>query len=110
MNIPQHATPRAFWFPLFAQAQRGIFHKGVSLGQMDTQFIHAQLTVEDILKKWPLVFSVFRNRNTDCIGCLLQRFCTLKDVTETYEVELEDLTQDLEQCVKENYQAQRSTK
>ena len=95
--------PRAFCFPLFAQAQRGIFHKGVRLGQMDTQLLFAQLTVEDILKKWPLTFSVFRNRNTDCVGCLLQRFCSLKDVAETYEVELHDLTRDLEQCVKANY-------
>jgi len=76
---------------------------------METQLLSAQLTVEDILKKWPLAFSIFRNRNTDCIGCLLQRFCTLKDVAETYEVELQDLTKDLEQCVKENYQDQRST-
>lgn len=70
---------------------------------MDTQLLLAQLTVEDILKKWPLTFSVFRNRNTDCVGCLLQRFCNLQDVAETYEVELRDLTKDLEQCVKENY-------
>jgi hypothetical protein len=70
---------------------------------MDTQLLLAQLTVEDILKKWPLTFSVFRNRNTDCVGCLLQRFCSLQDVAETYEVELQDLTKDLEQCVKENY-------
>ena len=92
-----------FYFLLFVQAQRGIFHKGVSLGQMDTQLLLAQLTVEDILKKWPLTYSVFRNRNTDCVGCLLQRFCSLQDVAETYEVELRDLTKDLEQCVKENY-------
>ena len=77
---------------------------------MDTQLLYTQLTVEDILKNWPLAFSVFRRRNTDCVGCLLQRFCTLKDVAETYEVELQDLTKDLEQCVKENYQSQRSTK
>ena len=74
---------------------------------METQLLSAQFTVEDILTKWPLAFSIFRN--TDCVGCLLQRFCTLKDVAETYEVELQDLTKDLEQCVKENYQDQRST-
>ena len=76
---------------------------------METQLLSAQFTVEDILKKWPLAFSIFRNRNTDCVGCLLQRFCTLKDVAESYEVELQGLTKDLEQCVKENYQDQRST-
>jgi hybrid cluster-associated redox disulfide protein len=75
---------------------------------MDTQIFHAQLTVEEILKKWPETFSVFRSRNTDCIGCLLQRFCTLQDVAETYEIELQDLTGDLETCVTRNYEIKRS--
>jgi hypothetical protein len=92
-----------FCFQLFAPAQRGIFHKGVSLGQMDTQVFLAQLTVEDILKRWPQAFSVFRSRNTDCVGCLLQRFCSLKDVAEAYDVELQDLINDLEKCIRENY-------
>jgi hypothetical protein len=70
---------------------------------MDTPILLAQLTVEDILKKWPLGFSVFRSKNTACIGCILQRFCTLRDVAETYDLELEELTHDLETCVKENY-------
>ena len=75
---------------------------------MDTQIFHAQLTVEDVLKKWPETFSVFRSRNTDCIGCLLQRFCTLQDVAETYEIALQDLIVDLETCVTRNYEIKRS--
>ncbi len=71
---------------------------------MDTQAFLTQLTVEDILKRWPQTFSVFRNRNTDCVGCLLQRFCTLKDVAETYEITLQDLTRDLEECASGNYE------
>ncbi len=64
---------------------------------MNTQALLTQLTVEDILKKWPQTFSIFRNRNTDCVGCLLQRFCMLKDVAETYEIALQELTRDLEE-------------
>jgi hypothetical protein len=75
---------------------------------MDTLIIHTQLTVEEILKKWPLAFSIFRNRNTDCVGCVLQRFCTLRDVADTYELSLQDMTRDLETCVNENYSSQRS--
>jgi hypothetical protein len=75
---------------------------------MDTQIFHAQLTVEDVLKKWPETFSVFRSRNTDCIGCLLQRFCTLQDVAETYEIALQDLIVDLETCVTRNDEIKRS--
>jgi hypothetical protein len=94
--------------PLFALAQRGIFHNSVLLGQMDTKIFHKQLTVEDVLKKWPKSYLVFRDRNTDCIGCLLQRFCSIQDVAEAYEIMPQDLISDLEKCVEENYQSPRS--
>lgn len=78
------------------------------MGQMDTQVFQEQDSVEDILKRWPRAMRAFRKHRTNCIGCLLQRFCTLKDVAETYEIELQDLLQDLETCVTENDQSQRS--
>jgi hypothetical protein len=78
-------------------------------GAMDTQILHSQLTVEAVLTKWPSTFVVFRIRNTDCIGCLLQKFCSIQDVAESYEVPAQDLISDLEKCVKENY-PQRSNK
>jgi hypothetical protein len=70
---------------------------------MDTQILHSQLTVEAVLTKWPRTFVVFRIRNTDCIGCLLQKFCSIQDVAESYEVTAQDLISDLEKCVMENY-------
>jgi hybrid cluster-associated redox disulfide protein len=75
---------------------------------MDTQVFHTQQTVEEVLKTWPQTLWVFRRHGTDCVGCLLQRFCTLEDVSETYEVGLQDLIKDLEECVKENNHSQRS--
>ena len=75
---------------------------------MDTQNLHPQLTVEAVLKQWPKTYLVFRNRNTDCIGCLLQKFCSIQEVAEAYEVATQDLIRDLEKCVKENYSSQRS--
>lgn len=70
------------------------------LCHMDTNFPLAQMTVEDVLKKWPQTYSVFRSRNTDCIGCLLQRFCSIQDVADTYELSAPDLVVDLERCVR----------
>ncbi len=78
------------------------FFTTVYLRGMDAQIFHARSMVEDVLRKWPQTFSVFRRHNTDCIGCLLQRFCSLQDVAETYEIELQDLTKDLEMCIEEN--------
>ena len=62
---------------------------------MNTEILHTQLTVEEVLKKWPQTYSVFKNRNTDCIGCLLQRFCSIQDVAETYKITLPELLGDL---------------
>ena len=74
---------------------------------MDTKNFQAQLTVEEVLKKWPQTYVVFRKRHTDCIGCLLQRFCSLQDVAETYQILPLDLIGDLEKCVKEYVESQR---
>jgi hybrid cluster-associated redox disulfide protein len=76
---------------------------------MNAQLFHANLIVEDVLKKWPETFSIFRTWNTDCVGCLLQRFCTLQDVATTYEVDVDHLTRDLENCVTENREIKRRT-
>lgn len=69
--------------------------------QMDAPLIQPQLTVEDVLKNWPEAFSIFIHRNTNCIGCLLQRFCTLQDVAEIYQISLQDLMKDLEEGIQD---------
>ena len=77
---------------------------------MDTLvFLQTQMTVEDVLKNWPGTSAVFLERKTTCVGCLLQRFCTLKDVAETYRIPLQDLRKDLEECALITVQNQRST-
>lgn len=67
---------------------------------MNTEILHTQLTVEDVLKNWPQTYSVFKSHNTDCIGCLLQRFCSIQEVAESYQISLPGLIKDLEKCVK----------
>ena len=89
---PRARDPACFFvFPYLRKRKEGIC-KTVYLQGMDTD----QLTVEEILKKWPQTFSIFKNRNTGCIGCFLQRFCTLQDVAETYGVSLQEMKRDLE--------------
>jgi hypothetical protein len=63
---------------------------------MDTSVLHIHLTVEEILHRWPRVFSVFMKNKTNCPGCFMGHFCTLKDVAETYQISLEELMADIE--------------
>jgi hypothetical protein len=70
--------------------------------------IHIQLTVEEVLQKWPKVFSVFTKNKTKCPGCFMQHFCTLKDVAETYQLSSEKLINEIER-VANSESTQRST-
>jgi hybrid cluster-associated redox disulfide protein len=89
-------------FLLFALAQRGIFHNRVSLGQMDTNTLHIQVTVDKVLQDWPRAFSVFMKNRTKCPGCFMQQFCTLKDVAETYQISVEKLIEEIIHVSEEN--------
>ena len=47
-------------------------------------------TVQDFLQACPEAAKVFIRYKTDCIGCRLERFCTLEDVTSSYRLDAED--------------------
>jgi hybrid cluster-associated redox disulfide protein len=44
-------------------------------------------SVQEVLKEWPQSASVFTELKTACIGCYLARFCTLKEVAATYDLQ-----------------------
>jgi len=68
---------------------------------METKpILQPQMTVEDVLQKWPGMYSVFMKKGMKCIGCFLQRFCTLQDVAETYRIPLQQLIGEMEKLYK----------
>jgi hybrid cluster-associated redox disulfide protein len=75
---------------------------------MDTPIIDIQLTVEEVLQRWPQVFSVFMKNKTKCPGCFMQHFCTLKDVAQTYQISSKKLIDEIERVVNSE-STQRST-
>jgi len=75
---------------------------------MDTLMIDIHLTVEEVLQRWPQVFSVFMKNKTKCPGCFMQHFCTLKDVAETYQLSSKKLLEEIEN-VSNSENTQRST-
>jgi hybrid cluster-associated redox disulfide protein len=48
-------------------------------------------TVHQTLKTYPQAVPVFIRLKTDCVGCWLERFCTLADVSNNYGLQLDDL-------------------
>jgi hybrid cluster-associated redox disulfide protein len=47
-------------------------------------------TVQDLLQACPGAAQVFIRYKTDCIGCRLERFCTLEDVSSSYRLDAQD--------------------
>lgn len=68
----------------------------VKLGHMnDKDQITLDWTVEQTLQDRPEISRVFIKSRTKCVGCWLQKFCTIKDVAETYALDANKLLQDL---------------
>ncbi len=65
---------------------------------MDQQGISPESSVADVLRLAPLLQGVFVAHRTACVGCSLARFCSLRDVADTYELSLEDLLRELERA------------
>lgn len=57
--------------------------------------LNSQMTVEEVLKLKPCTWVVFRACGTDCIGCFMQRFCSLQEVAEAYHFPVERLLNEL---------------
>ena len=70
--------------------------------------ISTNLTVDEVLQRWPEAFSVFIKNKTKCPGCFLQHFCTLKDVAETYQISSQELIDEIADVANPEY-TQRST-
>lgn len=65
---------------------------------METDQI-TQLTVHQLLDKYPSVIKVFISFAPVCIGCSVERFCTLEDVTQHYDIPLQEWTHAIEEAI-----------
>jgi len=65
-------------------------------------------TVQEALREHPSVWQAFHKLKTGCVGCPLDRFCTLKDVADAYEIDPRLLLDELEAVVMKRQPAMRS--
>ena len=61
---------------------------------MDVE-ISKDWTVDQVLKAHTQLAVVLLHWKTDCVGCRLDRFCTLEDVARNYGFDLEAFLKDL---------------
>jgi hypothetical protein len=48
-------------------------------------------TVAQVLSAYPQAAQIFFQLKTDCVGCILGRFCTLKEVARAYDLHIDQI-------------------
>jgi hybrid cluster-associated redox disulfide protein len=56
-------------------------------------------TVAQVIKTYPQAVPVFIALKTNCVGCHLDRFCSLEEVAVSHEISLELLLQELNKAI-----------
>ena len=57
--------------------------------------VHPQLTVAEVLERWPATVAVFGQRCMACLGCAMAPFDTIGEVTAVYGIQLEGFLAEL---------------
>jgi hypothetical protein len=61
--------------------------------------LDATWTAEQVMKTFPRTVPVFLALKTDCVGCYLDKFCTLGEVAVAYALPLDGLLQSLREAI-----------
>lgn len=56
---------------------------------MEHLTLSSRTLVADLLAFTPLMAQLFVELRVDCVGCSLNKFCTLEDLCDQYQLELE---------------------
>lgn len=59
----------------------------------------ADMTVAEVLEKWPGTVSVFQELKTACVGCVMAPYDSLADVARIYDIELSGIMSTLQVAV-----------
>jgi hybrid cluster-associated redox disulfide protein len=54
---------------------------------MEPSLPNPDMTVADVLDRWPETVAVFRQFKTACVGCVMAPFDTLSDMAQIYGLE-----------------------
>jgi hybrid cluster-associated redox disulfide protein len=58
-----------------------------------------QMTIAEILERWPQTIPVFLRYQTSCVGCSMNIFETLEDAIRIYHLQQTDFFKDLERSI-----------
>lgn len=61
--------------------------------------IFLQMTISEILDRWPEIIPIFINRRMACVGCSLADFMTLEDALDIYHINMEPFIEEIEHAI-----------
>ncbi len=61
--------------------------------------ISLQMTISEILDRWPEIIPIFLNRRMACVGCSLADFMTLEDALDIYHLNMELFIEEIENAI-----------
>jgi hybrid cluster-associated redox disulfide protein len=67
---------------------------------MDTPQLTPNMTVAEILDRWPAAAVVFQQLRTACVGCVMAPFCSVNDAATHYDLDAGRLLTELNVVVK----------
>jgi hybrid cluster-associated redox disulfide protein len=59
----------------------------------------ADMTVEEVLTRWPQTADVFNRRNMACVGCPVAPFYSIAEASAVYNLMLADFVEELEEVI-----------
>jgi hybrid cluster-associated redox disulfide protein len=74
-------------------------HLRVKEVAMEFAQLTADLTVAEVIDRWPETIPVFFRYRMACVGCLMAPFETLADVVVVYGLDLECFMNELQQTI-----------
>lgn len=66
---------------------------------MSDSVLIADMTVEDILTRWPQTADVFGRHNMACVGCPVAPFYTVSEAAVVYKLTPAEFVAELEQVI-----------
>ncbi|MEJ2710283.1 MAG: hypothetical protein P8074_21915 [Anaerolineales bacterium] len=69
---------------------------------MTDKQIHPEISVAEVMARWPETAAVFLKHRTACIGCELASFDSLADAARNYQLPVEKLLNDLEKSIQKH--------
>lgn len=73
---------------------------------MSDSVLIADMTVEDVLTRWPQTADIFGRHNMACVGCPVAPFYTISEAAAVYRLSCDEFVKELEQVIASADEAQ----